>query len=108
MTSFGRAPKAARPKSTSISELALVKKPAILVPLPSAAEDHQSKNAMTLVLKNAAVLVRDNEVKEKLFKEIHSLLTDPKKMMELTINIESLAISDADQLILQEVEKLLK
>jgi UDP-N-acetylglucosamine--N-acetylmuramyl-(pentapeptide) pyrophosphoryl-undecaprenol N-acetylglucosamine transferase len=97
-----------RAGAMSISELALVKKPAILVPLPSAAEDHQTKNAMTLVLKNAAVLVKDSEVKDKLFNEIQALLSDPQKLMNLSVNIETLAISDADQLILQEVEKLIK
>lgn len=96
-----------RAGAMSVSELALVAKPAILVPFPYASEDHQTKNAMTLVLKNAAVLVKDNEAKSKLYDEIETLLTSPEKMNELVVNINKLAISDADQLILKEVEAIL-
>lgn len=95
-----------RAGAMSVSELALVAKPAILVPYPFASEDHQTKNAMTLVLKDAAILVKDNETKQALFNQIDDLLTYPEKMEKLVKNISSLAISDADQLILTEVEKL--
>jgi UDP-N-acetylglucosamine--N-acetylmuramyl-(pentapeptide) pyrophosphoryl-undecaprenol N-acetylglucosamine transferase len=96
-----------RAGAMSVSELSLVAKPAILVPLPSASEDHQTKNAMTLVLKEAAILVKDEDAKKKLFQEVSSLLTDPSRMEKMVVNINKLAISDADQLILQEVESLL-
>ena len=95
-----------RAGAMSVSELALVAKPAILVPYPYASEDHQTKNAMTLVLKEAAVLVKDDETKERLFNEINALFIHPEKMEKLVRNINTLAISDADQLILREVEKL--
>lgn len=95
-----------RAGAMSVSELALVAKPAILVPYPYASEDHQTKNAMTLVLKEAAVLVKDSETKEKLYDEIDDLLSHPEKMEKLVVNINALALGDADQLILQEVEKL--
>jgi UDP-N-acetylglucosamine--N-acetylmuramyl-(pentapeptide) pyrophosphoryl-undecaprenol N-acetylglucosamine transferase len=96
-----------RAGAMSVSELSLVAKPAILVPYPYASEDHQTKNAMTLVLKDAAVLVKDDQTKEKLYAEIVGMLTDPDKMQKLVVNINKLAISDADQLILKEVESLL-
>lgn len=97
-----------RAGAMSVSELALVKKPAILVPLPSAAEDHQTKNAMTLVSENAAILVKDADVPQQLFAEIHSLLSHPEKREKLKENIQKLAISNADELILKEVDALLK
>ena len=96
-----------RAGAMSVSELSLVAKPAILVPYPYASEDHQTKNAMTLVLKDAAVLVKDGETKEKLYQEIEGLLTDAARMEQLVVNINKLAISDADQLILKEVDSLL-
>jgi UDP-N-acetylglucosamine--N-acetylmuramyl-(pentapeptide) pyrophosphoryl-undecaprenol N-acetylglucosamine transferase len=96
-----------RAGAMSVSELSLVAKPAILVPYPYASEDHQTKNAMALVLKNAAVLVKDSDTKEKLYQEIDGLLTDTTRMEELVVNINKLAIADADQLILKEVESLL-
>jgi UDP-N-acetylglucosamine--N-acetylmuramyl-(pentapeptide) pyrophosphoryl-undecaprenol N-acetylglucosamine transferase len=96
-----------RAGAMSVSELSLVAKPAILVPYPYASEDHQTKNAMTLVLKDAAVLVKDDETKDHLYKEIENLLTHPDKMEQLVLNINKLAIADADQLILKEVESLL-
>jgi len=60
----------------AVSELCLIQKPCILVPLPTAAEDHQTMNAMALVNKSAAVLVKDTEAKEKLVKEAVELMQD--------------------------------
>ena len=54
----------------TISELCIVGKPVILVPSPNVAEDHQTKNALKLESKNAAVMVKDNEVKETLVKKV--------------------------------------
>jgi len=71
----------------AVSELCIVKKPSILVPLLTAAEDHQTKNAMSLVNKNAAILVRDDETKTKLVKEAIALMKDEKKQNELKQNI---------------------
>ena len=96
-----------RAGAMSVSELALVAKPAILVPYPYASEDHQTKNAMTLVLKDAALLVKDEQAKDLLYEQIEGLLSNPAKMEQLVVNINRLAVSDADQLILKEVEGLL-
>lgn len=97
-----------RAGAMSVSELALVAKPSILVPFPHAAEDHQTKNAMALVMKEAAILVKDEQAKEQLYPAILELIADSSKMESLVTNINEMAISDADQLILKEVESLLE
>ncbi len=68
-----------RAGANAISELCIVGKPAIFIPLPSAAEDHQTKNAMSLVDKQAPILIKDKDAKEKLGKEDINLLEDEKK-----------------------------
>jgi UDP-N-acetylglucosamine--N-acetylmuramyl-(pentapeptide) pyrophosphoryl-undecaprenol N-acetylglucosamine transferase len=90
----------------AVSELCIVKKPSILVPLPTAAEDHQTKNAMSLVNKNAAILVKDSEAKEKLVKEVIVLMNDPNKQNELKKNISALALYNSANIIAKEVLKL--
>ncbi len=90
----------------AVSELCIVKKPAILVPLLTAAEDHQTKNAMSLVNKNAAILVRDDEAKTKLVKEAITLMKDEKKQNELKQNIGTLALLNSANVIAKEVLKL--
>ena len=91
----------------TISELCLVGKPSILVPSPNVAEDHQTKNAMALVEKNAAVMVTDNEINEKLFPEAVRVISDKKKCKALSEKIKTLAKPDATKDIVNEVEKLL-
>ena len=95
-----------RAGAMSVTELAIAGKPAILVPLPSAAEDDQTKNAITLVVKEAAVLVENSKVQDELFTVIDSILSDEFMQEKLSRNIKELAITDADQLILKEVERL--
>ena len=95
-----------RAGAMSVSELTLVKKPSILVPYPYAAEDHQTKNAMSLVDVNAAILVKDSNTKNDLYSNIEELLSSSVKRDELTANIAKLALPNASQLILEEVEKL--
>ncbi len=90
----------------AISELCIIKKPCILVPLPSAAEDHQTKNAMALVNKNAAILVKDIEAKEKLVKEVVDLVKNESKQNELRQNIAKLALPNAAEIIVNEILKL--
>jgi len=90
----------------AVSELCIVKKPSILVPLLTAAEDHQTKNAMSLVNKNAAILVRDDETKTKLVKEAIALMKDEKKQNELKQNIGALALLNSANIIAKEVLKL--
>lgn len=92
----------------SISELCIVGKPTILVPSPNVAEDHQTKNAMALVEKEAAILVHDNKAVENLIPELLQLMIDESKQVDLAVNISKLAKPDADELIVDEVFKLIK
>ncbi|MBI35349.1 MAG: undecaprenyldiphospho-muramoylpentapeptide beta-N-acetylglucosaminyltransferase [Flavobacteriales bacterium] len=97
-----------RSGAMSVTELSLVGKPCVLVPFPFAAEDHQTANAMALVNNNAGVLVKDSEVKNKLFQAVDSLLSDEEKRRTLKRNIEKLKIENAADLIMAEVNKLLE
>lgn len=97
-----------RAGASSVSELCLVKKPAILVPLPTAAEDHQTKNAMALVTHNAAIMIKDAEAGEKLVKEAIELLNSKQKQEKLSENIYKLAFRDSAGAIASEVINLVK
>ena len=88
-----------RAGALTISELCLQAKASILVPLPSAAEDHQTKNAMALVEEGAAVLVEDKKLKENLIPAIQELLSDENKRDSLIKNIAKLGQKDAATLI---------
>jgi UDP-N-acetylglucosamine--N-acetylmuramyl-(pentapeptide) pyrophosphoryl-undecaprenol N-acetylglucosamine transferase len=90
----------------TISELALVGKPVILVPSPNVAEDHQTHNAMALVNKDAAVLVTDAAAEAELITTALSLLKDVAKRERLSENIKKLAIRNADDVIARTVLKL--
>ncbi len=90
----------------AVSELCIIKKPSILVPLLTAAEDHQTKNAMSLVNKNAAILVRDDETKTKLVKEAIALMKDNSRQEELSKNAGKLALLNSANVIAKEVLKL--
>ncbi len=92
----------------TISELCLLGKPSVLVPSPNVAEDHQTKNAMALVENQAAVLVKDNEAKEKLFEEALSLVTDNEKLKELSANSLKLAKPNATADIVNVILKEMK
>ena len=90
----------------AISELCLVQKPSILVPLPSAAEDHQTKNAMALVTKQAAVLVKDKEVLKDLVEAAIELIKDENHQKLLIANIKTMAYPNSTNVIAKEVIKL--
>ena len=92
-----------RAGASSISELCLLGKPAILVPSPNVAEDHQTHNAMALVKRNAAVLVRDADADQQLVSTAMTLLSDSKKLEELHTNILQLAQKDSAKRIAEEV-----
>ncbi len=96
-----------RAGAIAVSELCLVKKPSILVPLPSAAEDHQTKNAMALVTHNAAVLCKDTEVRSQLGQQVQELINDEEHLEKLSKNMEPLGFKDAAELIANEVIKLI-
>lgn len=97
-----------RAGAISVSELCLVKKPAILIPSPNVAEDHQTKNAMALVEKDAAILVKDVEAKEKMVSEVLTLLMNDQKCESLRKNIAALGKPLATESIVDELEKLKK
>ena len=97
-----------RAGASSISELCLLGKPAILVPSPNVAEDHQTHNAMALVNKDAAVLVRDAEAAEKLIPTALELIQNEAKLKSLHTNVLKLAQTDSAKRIAEEVIKLAK
>jgi len=92
-----------RSGAMTVAELCVAKKPVVFVPYPHAAEDHQTVNAMQLVNKNAAMIVKDSEVNEKLVPTILALAIDEAKQDELKNNIAQLAITDADKKIAHEI-----
>lgn len=97
-----------RAGALSIAELAHVAKPVILVPSPNVAEDHQTKNAMALVNKNAAILVKDIDAKNNLVSETLNLITNENKQAELVNQIKTFTMPNAAELIVDEVIKLMK
>ena len=97
-----------RAGASSISELCLLGKPAILVPSPNVAEDHQTHNAMALVNKKAAVLVKDCEAAEKLIPAALELIHDDQQLETLHTNILRLAQPDSAKRIAEEVIALAK
>jgi UDP-N-acetylglucosamine--N-acetylmuramyl-(pentapeptide) pyrophosphoryl-undecaprenol N-acetylglucosamine transferase len=90
----------------TISELCVVGKPVILVPSPNVAEDHQTKNAMALVNKGAALLVKDSDAKKDLVPAALTLLKDADHVAQLSENIKRLGKLNADVQIAEEVYKL--
>ncbi|TMI93713.1 MAG: undecaprenyldiphospho-muramoylpentapeptide beta-N-acetylglucosaminyltransferase [Bacteroidetes bacterium] len=96
-----------RAGAIAIAELCVMKKPTLFVPFPYAAEDHQTVNAMSLVNKQAALIVKDSEAKDKLIPMIIELAKDDAKQSELRRNISELAIKDADEKIASEILKIL-
>ncbi|NND77166.1 MAG: undecaprenyldiphospho-muramoylpentapeptide beta-N-acetylglucosaminyltransferase [Flavobacteriales bacterium] len=96
-----------RAGAMSISELSLVKMPAILVPSPNVSEDHQTKNAMNLVNKGAAELVKDNEAKETLIEKAIALVNDFKKLEQMAENTASVAKANAAEKIAKEIFELI-
>ena len=98
----------ARSGAMTVAELCVAKKPVLFVPYPFAAEDHQAVNAMQLVNKNAALMVRDSEVMQKLVFMTIELSMDESKQEELRKNIAALAIADADVKIANAVLASLK
>lgn len=91
----------------SISELQILGKPCVLVPSPNVAEDHQTKNALALVNREAAVMVADAEASEKLADTAISIAKDKKLLKKMSDNISSMALRDSDERIVDEVLKII-
>ena len=90
----------------SISEFCLLEKPVLLVPSPNVAEDHQTKNALALVNKEAALYVKDADAKGCLIKQAIETVKQPELLKKLSTNIAKLAFTDSANVIAKEVLKL--
>ena len=97
-----------RAGALSVSELCLTGKAAVLVPSPNVAEDHQTKNALALVSKGAAVLITDEHAAERLYDETLRLLADPERQQQLSERVLELGRPDATTTIVDELFSLLK
>jgi len=95
-----------RAGASSISELCIVGKPVIFIPSPNVAEDHQTKNALSVVTKNAALLLKESELDmfQTMFLE---LINDAELQKKLSKNIKALALPNATKDIVSEIEKLI-
>ncbi|MFM7217002.1 MAG: UDP-N-acetylglucosamine--N-acetylmuramyl-(pentapeptide) pyrophosphoryl-undecaprenol N-acetylglucosamine transferase, partial [Bacteroidota bacterium] len=96
-----------RAGASSVSEMAVAGKPSILVPSPNVAEDHQTKNALAMVNRQAAIMVKDEQAHNRLVDESLSLIVDSQKLGQLSSNISQLAMPDAADSIVQEVYQLI-
>ena len=94
-----------RAGAMAIAELCLVKKPVLFVPYPFAAEDHQTVNALHLVQREAALMVKDGEAKEKVVPAIIALANDEQKQEQLKNNIAAFGVGDADKRIAEAILK---
>ena len=95
-----------RAGASSISELCIVGKPVIFIPSPNVAEDHQTKNAMAVVSKDAAILCKESEL-DTFQNVLENLVKNENKQNELSKNIKQLALPNATVDIVNEIEKLL-
>ncbi|NLA63817.1 MAG: undecaprenyldiphospho-muramoylpentapeptide beta-N-acetylglucosaminyltransferase [Bacteroidales bacterium] len=91
----------------SISEFSLLGKPVILVPSPNVAEDHQTQNALALVKKNAAILVKDDSAQQELFPKALELVNSVEKLTALSSNIAKHAQHNSANSIVDEIAKLI-
>lgn len=89
----------------TISELAIIGKPTILIPSPNVAEDHQTKNAMALVEKKAALLIRESEIDSRLEADLARLFQDDSRKSELSSNLNAMAIPDATKRIVELIHR---
>ena len=97
-----------RAGASSISELCLLAKPVILVPSPNVAEDHQTKNALALVNKDAAIMIRDMDASNDLVSKTLELINDNPALERLSKNILQLALPNSADRIAEEVFKIIK
>ncbi len=97
-----------RAGASSISELCLLAKPVILVPSPNVAEDHQTQNALALVRKDAAVMIKDVDAKDQLVNKALELIDNEMELKKLSANILKLAEKDSADRIAEEILKLIR
>lgn len=97
-----------RAGAIAISELAVAQKPVLLVPFPFAAEDHQTKNALNLVEKNAAKMVKDSEMQEKFWNTLSEICENESLRKEMSENLKYFAKPNAAKEIVDEIFKVIK
>lgn len=97
-----------RAGAMAISELCLVGKPVILIPSPNVAEDHQTKNAMALVKRNAALMVRDDECIDNGLSKLQELLDSAEIQQQMSDACKAMGVRNAANSIVDEIEKLVK
>ncbi len=97
-----------RAGASTVSELSLIKKPAILVPSPNVAEDHQTKNAMALIEKDAAMMITDAEAREKLVDEAINLANDDFRLDVYKTNIAKMGVKNSANIIKDEIFKIIE
>ena len=97
-----------RAGASSISELCLLEKPVIMVPSPNVAEDHQTKNALALVNKDAAVMVADKDAEKDLVSKALEIIYDEERLNSLSKNIALLAQHQSAERIVDEIVKIIK
>ena len=95
-----------RAGASSISELCLLGKPCILVPSPNVAEDHQTKNALALSTKDAAIFIADKDARDMLIATVLRTVEDDAKLTSLSANVKKLAFHNSADVIAEEVYKL--
>ena len=96
-----------RAGASSISELQLLGKAAILVPSPNVAEDHQTKNAQALVSRDAAIMVADADADRDLVDTMLDAVVNTDLLSQLGTNVEKMALRDAAEHIVDEVERII-
>jgi len=97
-----------RAGASSVSELSIVGKPVIFIPSPNVAEDHQTKNAKSIVDKKGGLLLRESELDAEFSLVFEALLKDQGKQNQLSENIKQLAMPEATKTIVDEIIKLIK
>ena len=97
-----------RAGASTVSELGLIHKPVIFVPSPNVAEDHQTKNAMALIQKDAAMMIEDNKAREELVDASIELINDEFRINTYEKNIAAMGLQDSAEIIADEVFKLIK
>ena len=96
-----------RSGAMAVAELCVAKKPVVFVPFPFAAEDHQTANAQNLVNKQAGIMIKDSEAKEKLVPAVIALARDEQQQQILRENIGKLAITNADEVVAKEILQII-
>lgn len=97
----------ARAGASTISELQLLGKSAILIPSPNVAEDHQTKNALALATRDAAVMIPDSEARDRLASEVIGLIGDSARLERLGRNASAMALPDSDTKIVNTIQQIL-